>query len=52
MAISTVVLLGSAAGLCVTVHSIGEPPNAKELTIDVIGQEWWWGVGIAPTTRA
>jgi len=44
VAISTVFLLGSAVWTLVTVHSIGEPPQAGALSIDVIGQEWWWGV--------
>ena len=44
VAISTIFLLASAVWTLVTVHSIGEPPAAGALSIDVIGQEWWWGV--------
>jgi len=44
VAISTVFLLGSAVWTLLTVNSIGEPAQAKALSIDVIGQEWWWAV--------
>lgn len=44
VAISTIVLLGSAIWTLITVNSIGEPSQAGALSIDVIGQEWWWGV--------
>jgi cytochrome c oxidase subunit 2 len=44
VAISTVFLLGSAVWTLATVSSIGEPAQAKALSIDVIGQEWWWAV--------
>lgn len=44
VAISTAFLLGSAVWTLITVHSIGEPPQAGALSIDVIGQEWWWAV--------
>ncbi len=41
VAISTVFLIGSAIWTLATVHSIGQPAHAG-LTVDVIGQEWWW----------
>ncbi|MEO9227846.1 MAG: cytochrome c oxidase subunit II [Devosia sp.] len=44
VAISTVILLGSAVWTLVTVHSIGQPIAANTLDVDVIGQEWWWAV--------
>jgi len=44
VAISTVFLLGSAIWTLVTVHSIAGSPRPAALSIDVIGQEWWWAV--------
>jgi cytochrome c oxidase subunit 2 len=44
VAISTVFLLGSAVWTLATVNSIREPAQAKALSIDVVGQEWWWAV--------
>lgn len=44
VAISTAFLLVPAVWTLVTVHLVSEPPEAAALNIDVIGQEWWWGV--------
>jgi cytochrome c oxidase subunit 2 len=41
--ISTVVLIASAAWTLVTVSSIGMP-RQPGLTVEVTGQQWWWGV--------
>ena len=41
-AVSTLFLLAAAVWTLVTVHSIGRPAAADALTIDVVGQEWWW----------
>ncbi|MGV8856798.1 MAG: cytochrome c oxidase subunit II [Devosia sp.] len=44
VAISTVFLLGSAVWTLVTVNIIGQPAASNTISVDVIGQEWWWGV--------
>ncbi len=44
VAISTVFLIASAVWTLVTVHAVGQPSTPAGLTLDVIGQEWWWGV--------
>ncbi|MEO5756691.1 MAG: cytochrome c oxidase subunit II [Mesorhizobium sp.] len=52
VAISTVFLVGSAVWTLLTVSSIGQPAQASALSIDVIGQEWWWAVKYRSSNRA
>ncbi len=43
-AISLVFLLASAVWTLATVHAISHPGGPDGLTVDVVGQEWWWAV--------
>lgn len=42
VAVSGVVLLGSAVYSMVTLAAINGPPTPAHLTIEVTGQQWWW----------
>jgi cytochrome c oxidase subunit 2 len=44
VAISTGFLVISAVWTLTTVHAVGQPLGAAGVSIDVTGQEWWWGV--------
>ncbi len=42
--ISTLVLLGSAAWMMLTLSAVAAPQNASGVDVDVIAHQWWWEV--------